>query len=155
MSASGTLAKASFRPGRCRINSDRLICNVWSATSGMADSASGRAPSAGPGSAAMTWTAPGKMEANAALILVSARLDEVSASDQLFNELTTGGLMYGQKCREVRHSESREALDLLQNPHLRTGKPAAFFHLAEILAHRAVDHAELLQNRQGNLRRGR
>ena len=84
------------------------------------------------------------MKTDPALILLFARLDEATSSDQLFNKLTTGGLMYTQASSEFCHAKPRATLNLLQNPHLRSGKSAALFHLTEILAHRAVDHSELL-----------
>jgi hypothetical protein len=150
ISANGTRAKATLLPGKCLMSSDKLICKVLKATSGMALNASGRTPSAGPGSAAIAARPlVGETQPDAPLVVVRAGLGQVVLGDQPVNELAARRLVHAEPSRQFGYADIGRFLHFLEQPHLRPRKAATLLHLAEVLAHAAVDHAELLQNIQG------
>ena len=52
------------------------------------------------------------------------------------------------------NAKARSALDFLQYPHLRTRSTASIFNLLEVVTHASVDHPELLEDDQRELRFG-
>ena len=60
--------------------------------------------------------------------------------------------MNAHAARQLRNTKAWRAFNLLQYPHLRTRSTAAILNLLEVVAHAPVDHAELLENDQRELR---